>query len=78
MEEIIMKIKKGKSVDEIEIQAAGITLLMAAGLVFVNFLVMLIPNDIIRFSIIGIELLGLTVVGYILLKAVEDIVDKSR
>ncbi len=73
-----MKIKKGKSVDEIEIQAAGITLLMAAGLVFVNFLVMLIPNDIIRFSIIGIELLGLTVVGYILLKAVEDIVDKSR
>lgn len=73
-----MKIKKGKSMDEIEIQAAGITLLMAAGLIFVNVLIMLIPNDIVRFSIIGVELLGLVVIGFILLKAVEDVLDRTR
>jgi hypothetical protein len=74
-----MQIKKGKSVKDEDLLTAGVALIIASGLILVNVLiVVLIPNDIIRFSIVGIEILGLLVVGLILLKATEELIDKTR
>ncbi len=73
-----MNKKKRKSMEEIDVQAAAITLLVLVGLIAFNFLVMLIPNDIVKFSIIGIEILTIAIGLYALTRALDDIINRIQ
>jgi hypothetical protein len=73
-----MKDKKQKTMDEIETISAAITFGVVAGLVSINLLVLMIPDELIRNILFISELVILSVAGYIAFKAFEEIVDRNR
>jgi hypothetical protein len=73
-----MKDKKQKTMDEIETILAAITFGVVAGLVSINLLVLMIPDELIRNILFISELVILSVAGYIAFKAFEEIVDRNR
>jgi hypothetical protein len=73
-----MKDKKQRTIDEIEVISAAITFGVVAGLVSINLLVLMIPDELIRNILFISELVILSVAGYMAFKAFEEIVDRNR
>jgi hypothetical protein len=73
-----MKDKKQRTIDEIEVISAAITFGGVVGLVLINLLVLMIPDELIRNILFISELVILSVAGYMAFKAFEEIVDRNR